>query len=552
MPPCGGASIATAVGQPERPARRPVAIHSLVPGGGYAHKGADGNDKPAERRMTTAPHSADRKKSAIVIGAGFGGLALAIRLQSAGIATTIVEARERPGGCAYHWQKDGFTFDAGPTLLTDPDTIAELWRLSGHDMAQDVTLLPVSPFYRLNWPDGTQFDCSADETTLRQEIARLDSGDLPGYERFLDYSGAMMREAYQHLARTPFLDFASMVKAAPALIQSQAWRSVHSMVSSFVTNEKLRQALSFQTLLVGGNPMSATALYALVHKLEKDTGLWWPRGGMNRLVAAMVTQFERIGGTIRLGDPVERIETLGDRASAVFTRDGWRGEADAIASNADLMHSYGRLLGHHPRGAAQAEKLARKRWSPSLFMVHFGIKGTWPGIPQHMVLFGPRYCDLLTDIFQHGVLSADFSLYLHHPTVTDASLAPPGCSTFTALAPVPHMGKLPIDWEEMAPAYAERILDEIERRLIPDIRSRIVTRSHYAPPDFARDLHAHHGSAFALEPLLAQSGWLRPHNRDDVISNFYLVGAGTHPGAGIPAVVGSARITAKLMLDDLL
>jgi len=500
--------------------------------------------------MTQAPHSADTRKSAIVIGAGFGGLALAIRLQSAGVATTLVEARDRPGGCAYHWQKDGFTFDAGPTLLTDPDCLAELWRLTGHDMAQDVTLDPVSPFWRLNWPDGTQFDCSADETTLRQEIARLDSGDLPGYERFLDYSAASMREAYQHLGRTPFLDLMSMVKATPALVQSQAWRSVYSMVSSFVQNEKLRQALSFQSLLIGANPTTASALYALIHKLEKDTGVWWPRGGMHRLATAMVTQFERIGGTLRLGDPVARIETIGDRASAVVTRDGWRGEAEMIATNADLMHSYGTLLAHHPRGPAQVEKLARKHWSPSLFVVHFGIKGTWPGIPHHMVLFGPRYQELLTDIFQHGVLSADFSLYLHHPTVTDPSLAPESCSTFTAMVPVPHMGKLPIDWDDMAPAYAGRILDEIERRLIPDIRSRLLTCFHYAPPDFAHDLNAYKGSAFATEPLMTQNGWLRPHNRDDVISNLYLVGAGTHPGAGIPAVVGSARITAKLMLDE--
>lgn len=523
----------------------------LVPGGANAHKGSDADSKAAERRMTPAPHAADRTKSAIVIGSGFGGLALAIRLQSAGIATTVVEARERPGGCAGYRQQDGFTFDAGPTVVTDPDCLAELWRLSGHDMAQDVTLDPVSPFYRLSWPDGTQFDCSADDATLRQEIAKLDSGDLPGYERFLDYSGAMMQECYQHLARAPFLDMRAMARALPALIQSQAWRSVHSIVSGFVGNEKLRQALSFQTLLIGGNPMTASAIYALIHKLEKDTGLWWPRGGINRLVAAMVTQFERIGGTLRLGDPVAHIETVGDRASAVVTRDGWRGEADAIASNADLIHSYGTLLADHPRGRAQAEKLSRKRWSPSLFMVHFGIKGTWPGIPHHMVLFGPRYRELLTDIFQHGVLSADFSLYLHHPTITDPGLAPDGCSVFTAVAPVPHMGKLPIDWAEMGPLYAERILDEIERRLIPDIRARIVTRFHHAPPDFAADLHAFRGSAFSLEPLLTQNGWLRPHNRDDVISNLYLVGAGTHPGAGIPAVVGSARITARLMLDDL-
>lgn len=500
--------------------------------------------------MTSSPQG-QQSKRAIVIGAGFGGLALAIRLQSAGIATTVLEARDRPGGRAYYWQKEGFTFDAGPTVITDPDCLAELWRLSGHEMAKDVTLEPVSPFYRLNWPDGTNFDYGNDELALRQEIARLDPRDVAGYERFLEYSAGVYREGYEKLGHVAFLDFASMIKAAPALAKYQAWRSVYSMVSSFVNNEKLREALSFHTLLVGGNPMTTSAIYALIHKLEKDGGVWFARGGTNRLIAAMVTQFERIGGVIRLGDPVAQIEMIGDRATGVITQAGWRGEADAIASNADLMHSYRDLLGQHPRGRRQAEALSRKRWSPSLFVVHFGIRGTWPGIPHHMILFGPRYEGLLTDIYSHGVLSRDFSLYLHHPTVTDPGMAPEGCSTFYALAPVPHMGKLPIDWEVEGPRYADRILNEIERRLIPDIRSRIVTRFHYAPPDFASDLNAHLGSAFSLEPLLTQSAWFRAHNRDDVLSNVYLVGAGTHPGAGIPGVVGSAKATAGLMLADL-
>ena len=288
-----------------------------------------------------------------------------------------------------------------------------------------------------------------------------------------------------------------------------------------------------------------------IHKLEKDGGVWFARGGTNRLVQGMATHFERLGGTLRLGDAVTRIETYGDKATAVHTASGWRGEADAIASNADLMHSYRDLLGQHPRGQKQGEKLAAKRWSPSLFVLHFGIKGSWPGIPHHMILFGPRYEGLLTDIYDHGVLPQDFSLYLHHPTVTDPSMAPDGHSTFYALAPVPHMGKLPIDWDRFAPVYAERILDEIQHRLIPDIRSRIVTQFHYTPRDFGRDLAAHMGSAFSLEPLLTQSAWFRAHNRDDVIPNLYLVGAGTHPGAGIPGVVGSAKATAALMLDDL-
>jgi phytoene desaturase len=490
-------------------------------------------------------------KTAVVIGAGFGGLALAIRLQSAGVATTVLEARDRPGGRAYVWHREGHVFDAGPTVITDPECLAQLWRLSGYDMAQDVTLMPVMPFYRLNWPDGTNFDYSNDDASLMAEIGKLDAGDVEGYRKFLDYAAGVYREGYQKLGHVAFLDFKTMIKAAPSLAQYQAWRSVYAMVSSFVKNEKLRQALSFHTLLVGGNPMTTSAIYALIHKLEKDGGVWFAKGGTNALINGMVTHFERLGGTLRLGDPVAEIETLGDRVTAVSTVGGFRIEADAVASNGDLVHTYGTLLRGHPRGVTQAQKLTQKRWSPSLFVVHFGVKGSWQGIPHHMILFGPRYQGLLKDIYEYGVLPEDFSLYLHHPTVTDPSMAPDGHSTFYALAPVPHLGKLPVDWDELGPRFADRILAEIERRLIPDLRNRITVQFHYTPKDFEHDLGAYHGSAFSMEPLLTQSAWFRAHNRDDDIHNLYFVGAGTHPGAGIPGVVGSARATAELMLGDV-
>ncbi|WP_404712489.1 phytoene desaturase [Sphingomonas sp. MMS24-J13] len=490
-------------------------------------------------------------RTAAVIGAGFGGLALAIRLQSAGIATTVIEARDKPGGRAYVWERDGFTFDAGPTVITDPACLEELWGLSGQRLADDVTLMPVSPFYRLNWPDGTMFDYSNDEPALRAAIAGLNPDDVAGYAKFLDYAAGVYREGYVKLGHVAFLDFASMIRAAPSLARYQAWRSVYSVVSSFVKDERLRQALSFHTLLVGGNPMTTSSIYALIHKLEKAGGVWFAKGGTNALVRGMVALFERLGGTVRLGDPVAEIETRGDRATAVRTQGGWRQEFDAVASNADVMHSYRDLLGGSARGRKVAGKLAGKRFSPSLFLVHFGVRGSWPGIPHHMILFGPRYEGLLSDIYKNGVVPADFSLYLHHPTVTDPSLAPEGHSSFYALAPVPHLGKLPLDWESFQESYADRIIAEIERRLMPGLRERIVTRFHYTPVDFARDLNAHLGSAFSLEPILTQSAWFRTHNRDDVIPNLYFVGAGTHPGAGIPGVVGSAKATAALMLEDM-
>lgn len=490
-------------------------------------------------------------KRAAIIGAGFGGLALAIRLQSAGIETTIFEARDKPGGRAYVWHRDGFTFDAGPTVITDPDCLKELWALSGHDIAEDVDLRPVTPFYRLLWDDGSRFDYSNDEQALRHEIVRFNPADVAGYDQFLEYSAGVYREGYVKLGTKAFLNFADMIKAAPALARYQAWRSVYSAVSAYIKDERLREAFSFHTLLVGGNPMSTSAIYALIHKLEKDGGVWFAQGGTNRLVAGMVAHFERLGGRIRLNDAVARIDTIGDRVTGITTRSGFQLDCDAAASNGDVVHSYSDLLGDTARGRRVGAKLRRKSFSPSLFVVHFGIKGSWPGIPHHSILFGPRYKGLLDDIYKNGVLPQDFSLYLHHPTVTDASMAPEGCSTFYALAPVAHLGKLPIDWAEMGPLMERRVLDEIGRRLIPDIHDRIITKFHYTPVDFEQDLHAHLGSAFSLEPLLTQSAFFRVHNRDDAIHNLYFVGAGTHPGAGIPGVVGSAKATAELMIGDL-
>ncbi|PZQ54585.1 MAG: phytoene desaturase [Novosphingobium pentaromativorans] len=490
-------------------------------------------------------------KKACVIGAGFGGLALAIRLQSAGIETTLVEARDKVGGRAYAWERDGFTFDAGPTVITDPDALRELWTLSSQDIADDVDLMPVMPFYRLNWTDGVTFDYSNDELALRREIDRVAPKDMAGYDEFLRYAAGVYQEGYVKLGHEAFLDFSSMVKAAPALARYQAWRSVYSMVSHYVKDEHLRQALSFHTLLVGGNPMTTSAIYALIHKLEKDGGVWWARGGTNKLAQGMARLFQRLGGELRLGEKVAQIHTLGDQVTEVETESGWKQRFDAIASNGDIMHTYRDLLSGNQRGRDMAHKLKQKRFSPSLFVVHFGLEGTWPGIPHHTILFGPRYKGLLDDIFEHGVLPRDFSIYLHHPTVTDPSLAPAGKSTFYALVPVANMGKLPIDWVEVGPILEKRVLAEVGRRLIPDIDDRIVTKFHYAPPDFEADLGAYRGNGFSLEPLLTQSAYFRGHNRDDKLRNFYLVGAGTHPGAGIPGVVGSAKATAKLMLEGL-
>ena len=478
----------------------------------------------------------------------FGGLALAIRLQSAGIATTVVEARDRPGGRAYVWNRDGFTFDAGPTVITDPDCLKELWALSGSRIEDDVDLLPVQPFYRLLWNDGTRFEYTNDDALLNAEIARLNPADVDGYARFLEYSKGVYEEGYLKLGAVPFLDFASMLKAAPALAKYQAWQSVYSKVASFVKDDRLRQAFSFHTLLVGGNPMKTSSIYALIHRLEKLGGVWFARGGTNALVSGMVALFERLGGKLLLGEKVIQITPSGQRVSGVVTHTGRVLNADMVCSNGDLVHTYG-LIKASDYAAKKVRRLKRKKFSPSLFVVHFGLKGTFPGIAHHSILFSDRYGPLIDDIYKHGKLAADPSLYLHHPSVTDPSMAPEGHSTFYALAPVPHMGTAPVDWEVEGQRYRDVVLGRVRDMLIPDLDERLVTCFHYTPQDFADDLGAHLGSAFSLEPLLTQSAWFRGHNRDDHYSNLYFVGAGTHPGAGIPGVVGSAKATASLIVQ---
>ncbi|MBA1204099.1 phytoene desaturase [Pseudomonas capeferrum] len=490
-------------------------------------------------------------KSAIVIGAGFGGLALAIRLQAAGLRTTLLERRDQPGGRAYVYRDQGFTFDAGPTVITDPSAIEALFALAGKPMSDYVELLPVSPFYRLCWEDGTQFDYANDQAALDRQIHALEPADVAGYRRFLEYSKAVFEEGYVKLGSVAFLSFRDMIQAGPQLARLQAWRSVHGMVSRFIRNDKLRQAFSFHSLLVGGNPFATSSIYTLIHALERQWGVWFPRGGTGALVQGLTRLFEDLGGTVELDADVTAIEAEGDRLTRVIARDGRRWDADAVASNADVVHTYADLLAKHPRGRDEGRRLKGKRFSNSLFVIHFGLERAQPHLQHHTVCFGPRYRELITEIFGGSTLAEDFSLYLHTPCVTDPSLAPPGCSSHYVLAPVPHLGNAPIDWAVEGPRYRDRILAYLEKHYIPGLRDDLVTCRIFTPEDFRDTLNAHHGSAFSLEPVLRQSAWFRPHNRDAQLRNLYLVGAGTHPGAGVPGVIASAKATAQLMLEDL-
>ena len=486
---------------------------------------------------------------AAVVGAGFGGLALAIRLQSAGVRTVLFEGRDKLGGRAYVYRDEGFVFDAGPTVITDPDCLEQLWALSGRKMSDYCELVPVDPFYRLCWEDGTVFDYNNDQDALDRQIEAINPRDVQGYRDFLAYSKRVYHEGYEKLGTTAFLNFGQMVRAAPALMATNAYRSVYAKVSQFIEDEHLRMAFSFQPLLVGGNPFEASSIYALIHALEREGGVHFAKGGTNALINAMGRLFEELGGEIRLSSPVTDITVENGRATGVVA-DGASERFDMVASNADVMHTYKSLLKKTPRGPKKARQLEKMRFSMSLFVIYFGLKTERPDLKHHMVLFGPRYKELVHDIFRGHELPDDFSLYLHAPSVTDDSLAPEGQSAYYVLSPVPHLGRADIDWAKQGPIYRDRILDYLEERYIPDLRRDLVTSRIFTPADFRSELNAHHGSAFSVEPILTQSAWFRPHNRDDAIPNMYIVGAGTHPGAGVPGVVGTAKATAQLMIEQ--
>ncbi|MEJ5068785.1 phytoene desaturase [Enterobacter sp. MYb186] len=486
----------------------------------------------------------------VIIGAGFGGLALAIRLQAQGIATLLLEQRDKPGGRAYVYHDQGFTFDAGPTVITDPSAIEELFTLAGKRMADYVDLLPVTPFYRLCWETGEVFDYDNVQARLEEQIRRFNPRDVEGYRKFHAYSRAVFNEGYLKLGTVPFLSFRDMLRAGPQLARLHAWRSVYGMVSRFIENEQLRQAFSFHSLLVGGNPFATSSIYTLIHALEREWGVWFARGGTGALVQGLVKLYQDLGGELQLNAEVTRLVAEGDRIRAVELKDGQTIPTAAVASNADVVHTYEKLLGHHPAGAARATSLKRKRMSNSLFVLYFGLNKQHD-LAHHTVCFGPRYKELIDDIFNKNALAEDFSLYLHAPCVTDPSLAPPGCGSYYVLAPVPHLGTADLDWVVEGPRLRDRIFDYLEAHYMPGLRSQLVTHRMFTPFDFRDQLGAHLGSAFSVEPILRQSAWFRPHNRDSRIPNLYLVGAGTHPGAGIPGVIGSAKATAGLMLEAL-
>jgi phytoene desaturase len=491
---------------------------------------------------TLPPRSTSR---AVVIGSGFGGLAAAIRLRVRGYETVLLEMRDKPGGRAYVFEDRGFIYDAGPTIITAPFLIDELFALAGRRTEDYVRIVPVTPFYRIVFHDGRTFDYTGNEAEIIEEIKRFAPEDVPGYLKFVEKSHAIFDRAFIDLADQPFSSIMDMVRVAPDLVRLRSQESVYRLVSRYIKHPLLRQVFSFHPLLVGGNPFQSSSIYAMIHYLERKWGVHFAMGGTGALVQGMLRLFTELGGTLRLNARVEQLLVENGEARGVRLTSGEELPADVVVSNADVANFYKKAVPKTVRKTWTDARLDRMRYSMGLFLIYFGTDRTYPDLAHHSIVLTERYRELLEDIFRHKILADDFSLYLHAPTRTDPTLAPPGCECFYVLSPVPNLGGK-TDWENVKERYADAILESLEK-LCPDLRKHIISQMIWTPLDFERQLDAHVGSAFQFEPILTQSAWFRPHNVSEDVKNFFLVGAGTHPGAGLPGVLSSAKLLERVL-----
>ncbi len=487
----------------------------------------------------------------IVIGSGFGGLAAAIRLAAKGHEVDIYEKRDKLGGRAYVYEMNGFRFDGGPTVITAPFMFDDLWAAAGKRRADYFDLVPCDPYYRIFDSSGRSFNYNGNENYILSQIEAHNPADKSGYRRFMATTKGIFQKGFVELADKPFLNFTDMLKVAPDLIKMQSYRSVYGYVSQFVKDEFLRQCFTFHPLLIGGNPFDAPSIYAMIHYLEREWGVHYAIGGTGAIVAAMGKLFTELGGRIHLNADVAEIlidKSKQRRVTGIRLADGAVHSADAVVSNADVAFTYRNLIPASYRHTYTNAKIDRMKYSMSLFVIYFGTKRQYreQGLAHHNIILGERYKALLSDIFDRKHLATDFSLYLHIPSLTDPSVAPSGCESFYVLSPVPHLDS-EVDWTQAAKPYHDAIMQFLEDNYLPDLQSNIVAEHYIDPLHFQNVLNSHKGAAFSLQPTLTQSAWFRPHNRSEDFDNLYFVGAGTHPGAGLPGVLSSAIIAENLI-----
>jgi phytoene desaturase len=485
----------------------------------------------------------------IVIGSGFGGLTAAIRLQAKGFDVEIVEKRDKPGGRAYVYEQDGYTFDGGPTIITAPWLIHELFELAGKRTEDYLTMVKLNPYYNVRFEDGTVFHYNGEHDDVVREIEKFNPADVKGYDRFFGKTHAIFKAGFD-LIDQPFTHLSDMMRVLPELVRLRANDSVATLVNRHIKDYRLRQVFSFHPLLIGGNPFRTTSIYALIHKLEQEWGVWFAMGGTGALVKALVKLFKDLGGSIRYNTEVAEILVNADgAASGVRLADDTVMPAGAVVCNGDISQAYLSLIPSRYRKVNTDRHITKMDHSMSLFVIYFGTTRKYENIAHHEILMGPRYKELVEDIFTRKILADDFSLYLHRPTATDPSLAPEGCDSWYVLSPVPHLGA-DVDWTTMAPRYRDAIMQYLEERYMPDLRKHVVAESYIDPLHFRHTLNSHLGSAFGVEPTLLQSAWLRPHNKSEDVKGLYFAGAGTHPGAGLPGVMSSGKIVARILSDE--
>lgn len=484
----------------------------------------------------------------IVIGGGFGGIAAALRLRARGHEVTLVDRCERLGGRAQVFEKDGFRHDAGPTVITAPFLFDELFALFGKNREDYVEFIPLDVWYRFYFPDGKTFDYGGTPEDTLREIERISPEDVEGYKKLLEQSRKIFDVGFDKLADQPFHSAATMFAQLPALVRLGCYRTVWQLVSRYLKSDHLRRAFSIQPLLVGGNPFETTCIYSLIHYLERKWGVHFAKGGTGAVVDALEKLMREEGIEILQAKTVRKIEVSGRRATGVVLDDGRRIEARNIVSNTDPLHLYRDLLSQEDQSKFFQVKQKRMKPSMGLFVLFFGTDKTYPDVAHHTIWFGERYRELIHEIFHGSELPEDFSLYLHRPTATDPSFAPTGCDSFYVLAPVPNL-KAGIDWETEGPRLRDRIVDALDGTILPDLRSHIRSDFFMTPEDFKNDYLSGFGSGFSVSPVFTQSAWFRFHNRSEVLENLYLVGAGTHPGAGVPGVLCSAKVLDRIPMD---
>ncbi|GAB0116762.1 phytoene dehydrogenase [Acidisoma sp. 7E03] len=464
-----------------------------------------------------------------------------------GYEVTLVERLDQLGGRGRVVRHDGFHFDAGPTVITAPFLFDELFALFGEDLRDYLTLLPVKPFYRIRFVDGRTFDLTGDAAAMRAEVMRFSPDDVAGYEKMLAHAAELYRIGYERYAAQPFDAFTTMLAAFPQIIRLGGHRSVYGLVQHYLRDESLRRVFTIQPLLVGGHPFHTSGIYALIQHLERAHGVWFPEGGTGALVAALGALMQRQGIHIRLQADVARLLHDAARVTGVALTTGEVLTAEIVIANADAPALYADLLPDRTRRRWTDRRLERLDYSMGLFVFYFGTNRRYEKTAHHTILLGTRYKSLLDEIFGRGTeVPEDLSLYLHRPTASDPAMAPAGHDAFYVLAPVPNL-RAGIDWTSAGPRLRDRLVAMMEERELPGLSDAIVTESWMTPETFREDYRSRYGAGFSISPRLTQSAWFRFHNASEELDGLYLVGAGTHPGAGLPGVLTSAKVVEMLL-----